>query len=250
MTAITLTARPFALPTSCAIVASRAYPLQHMEENMKLSVEKVWRDFEKLMDAKGKVKEEVYHRYMVKFPALIPTLYPLENTIFSKLSLGGHVITDFAFVREDSGGLRWHFIEIERPAYRLFNNRGDPTAEFNHGMTQLRNFRIWFRENLDYVRKYLPFADRMRRFGVTGEPNLKLVIGRRSRLLESNKPLLLEYKKEFDILSFDRLKDNLTFPPLLESGEIKCCSFVGGRFQLLSNMKVSISYYIDDDLAS
>ncbi|HEU0099110.1 MAG TPA: Shedu anti-phage system protein SduA domain-containing protein [Allosphingosinicella sp.] len=140
----------------------------------RITASKIWGDFQTLID--GEFKEEVLHRYLVKYPALLPLWRPWQNKVYSKFPLGNQHVTDFAFVRDDSPGLRWHFIEIERPNDRLFTKAGDPTARLSHALRQLHDWHNWFINNRDYVATYFPNSERIKKIGLT-DPHLTLIMG-------------------------------------------------------------------------
>jgi hypothetical protein len=100
--------------------------------------EQICSEFTELMDADPPHPEEVFHQFMVKYPALIPVWRPLEGVVYSKFKLGTEHVTDFAFVRDDTPGLRWTFIEIEKPSdrllrkNRLFSRNNLKTAPASH----------------------------------------------------------------------------------------------------------------------
>src|SRR5262245_355668 len=96
------------------------------------------------------VSEEDVHQFLVRYPAFLPLLFPYENTVFSKLPLGNQHVVDFAFARENTPGVTWHLIEIEKPQDRLFTKSGNPSAALSHGLRQILDWKTWFLENRDY----------------------------------------------------------------------------------------------------
>jgi len=42
-------------------------------------------------------------------------------------------------------------VELESPFKKAFKENGDPTHELTHAMQQIRNWRAWLRDNIDYA---------------------------------------------------------------------------------------------------
>ena len=100
-------------------------------KNMKITFEQLQEEYEQLLDGPVQ-KEEVYHQFFVKYPIFLPLWKPYNNVIFSKLNLSTQHQVDFAFARENTPGMTWHFIEIEK---RIINNlRRTETLQRNYPM--------------------------------------------------------------------------------------------------------------------
>jgi hypothetical protein len=196
------------------------------------------------MEANPAHSEEIFHQFMVKYPALIPVWRPLEGIVYSKFKLGTEHITDFAFVRDDSPGLRWNFVEIEKPGDRLLRKDGSPTAALTHALGQLHQWAEWFRNNLDYVKNNWPHGTRARKLGMA-DPHLILVMGRREVDWWEQRTLLQRFGGGVEVRSFDGLKSNLRSPAVDDGGVLKCVSYSSsGWDKELSSMKLEVSYYM------
>jgi hypothetical protein len=144
-----------------------------------------------------------------------------------KMKLGEKFITDFIVL----GSAHWSqtqmrtatFIELERGGCRLFNKKGDPSAELTHGIRQLRDWKQWVTDNRTYVRDmfvehgWLEWA-RSEWEGEAGLPpfgfvaRYLLVIGRRAEMSPDDRLRLQgmnEDSKDITIVTYDVLLDGL-----------------------------------------
>jgi Domain of unknown function (DUF4263) len=207
----------------------------------EVTVKEIWDGFVELMEG-TEASEEDFHQYMVRCPALIPALHPQDNVVYSKFKIGSQHVADFAFCRDDSPGLRWHFIEIEKPKDRLFNKAGDPAARLSHALRQLHDWGAWFQENRDHVAKYFPHAERVRRFGLA-DPSLTLIIGRRQEIGPGNRSLMREIGGKIGVRTFDSLRNNLRTAWYDDDDRpLRCCTPNGTSVVELSRMKIDIRY--------
>jgi len=205
--------------------------------------EQIWSEFIELMDASPRQSEEVFHQFMVKYPALIPVWRPLDGVVYSKFKLGTEHITDFAFVRDDTPGLRWTFIEIEKPSDRLLRKDHSPTAALTHALGQLHQWAEWFKNNLDYVKNNWPHGTRARKLGLA-DPHFILVMGRREIDWWNQRTLLQRFGGGVEIRTFDGLERNLSSPAVEDNAILRCLSYSSsGWDRELSSMKLEISYY-------
>ena len=194
--------------------------------------------------SRPKVSEEKVHQFLVDFPMFLPLWYPYENTVFSKLPLGNQHTTDFAHVREDSPGAKWHFIEIEKPCDRLFTKAGNPSAKLTHAMRQLHDWESWYLENRDYVGRHFPFSE-LRLANIHANPELRLVIGRRAEIGNNERKLMQRLSdRPIMIMTFDRLADQISWPSCEHEKSLKTCSFVNGRIKRIAEMQMNITFSV------
>lgn len=187
------------------------------------------------------VPEEKLHRFFIKYPIFLPLWKPYDNVVFTKLKLGSQHIVDFAFAREDSPGFSWNFIEIEKPVMKPVTKKGDPSKELSHGVRQLHDWDEWFSNNRSHVAQYFPFQKEVGIIGLA-KPKMQLVIGRREF---SRTPIISSLSNHsFDIMSFDRLMDNVTSPYIDYFKPIKVCSFVNGKMKTISELHLDLSFSI------
>jgi hypothetical protein len=195
------------------------------------------------------VSEEEVHQFLVRYPAFLPLWFPYENTVFSKLPLGNQHVVDFAFARENTPGVTWHLVEIEKPQSRLFTKSGNPSAALSHGLRQILDWKTWFLENRDYVRRYFPYREQVDAIGLC-EPELLLVIGRRAEVADGDRKLMQRLSNGVDIMTFDRLAEHIFSPPCDRRYPIRSCRFVGGVVQKVSieaEMTMSVHWSVKDE---
>ncbi len=181
------------------------------------------------------VSEEEVHQFIVEHPSLLPLDRPLENKVFSKLKLGNRFVVDFAFARMNSPGITWYFIEIEKPQYSQFNASGDPSADLTHGLRQILDWQAWFAENRDYFIKNYPFTKEMLKFGVYDRPNYYLIIGRREKIIDKNRARYRQINSyPVQVMSFDRLLENLDRQFFDTKKPIRVCGFVNGESKVIN----------------
>jgi hypothetical protein len=205
--------------------------------SQEITLDEVWDGFVQLMENREK-DEEYFHRYMVKYPSLIPIWRPTDNIVYSKFRLGAQHTTDFAFCRFDTPGFLWNFIEIEKPKDRLFIKNGNPSARLTHAVGQCLNWVSWFEENRDHVAKYFPHADQVSRFGLA-EPHLTLIMGRREQVNVYNRPMMRRFGGKVEIRTFDSLRENLKTAWMDDrSRPLRCCSFDNSGLVELSSMQM------------
>lgn len=193
-----------------------------------------------------RVPEEVVHQFLVEHPALLPLWFPWQNVVFSKLPLGNQHISDFSFARQNTPGVTWHLIEIERPEYRLFTKSGNPTAKLTHALRQAHDWMTWFIENRDYIVRTFPFVDLVKNYGLW-RPEMVVVIGRRSDMSDRDRKLLQRLSEQVRIVSFDRLADEIGSPAAERGKPLRTCSWVNGEIRVLAEMHPRMYYDIDID---
>ena len=65
--------------------------------------------------------------------------------------LGSQYVTDFLIGEQNSDGWEWQAVELESPRVRMFTKKGDPTAQLNHAITQIQEWRDWLTKNAAYA---------------------------------------------------------------------------------------------------
>lgn len=196
------------------------------------------------------VTEETVHGFLAQYPALLPVLWPYDNLVFSKLPLGSQYVVDFAFARENTGGVTWHLLEIERPGDSIFSRAGDPAARLVHGMRQLADWTAWFRDNRDYVRRHFPFGSKMAELGLT-DPECILIIGRRAAVADRDRARYDQLSRgaHVRVITFDRLSDNLVWPALDDrSGPLRMARFIKGDIrahEVIQRMTMDIQWHVE-----
>ena len=70
----------------------------------------------------------------------------------SKRRLGAEYVPDFLIAEESSIGLEWYAVEIESPRIDAFRKNGLQSHKLTHAIGQIRDWRQWLRDNLNYAR--------------------------------------------------------------------------------------------------
>lgn len=200
-------------------------------------------DYLSLIDRRD-VTEEDIHRFLVTHPAFLPLWWPYDNTVFTKLPLGSQYVVDFAFAREDSGGVTWHLIEIEHPQFPLFTKAGNPSAKLTHALRQVLNWKSWFQENGPYVARHFPFSGEVSRHGLI-QPHLHVVIGRRRGIRNEEQKLMRQLNFAADVMTFDRLAEQVSWPACEREEPLRTCTFSRGEIKRvlpLAEMRMNVSW--------
>lgn len=87
---------------------------------------------------------------------------------FSEVSFGSKYRCDFCWLNDNSDGPEWVLVEVEKPKVKLFKQNGDPTAELNHAIEQVRSWERYFSSNPN---------EKSRIFGAVARFRFVLVIG-------------------------------------------------------------------------
>ncbi len=116
----------------------------HLALNLRLI-----QQFELLLDAEPKFEEEL-QTFLKDHPVFLD---PFVSELYVKQELGSDFITDYVIRRIND---QYILVEIERSVERLFNKRGALSHKLSEAIGQVRDFKSWVTENLDYARKKLP----------------------------------------------------------------------------------------------
>ncbi len=100
-------------------------------------------------------KEQEVHKFLERNPSfLVQTLTGGHGRYqLSKPKLGSEYVPDFLIADMSSIGIEWHAVEIESPTAPVERKDGLATQELNHAIGQIRDWRTWIRNNLDYARR-------------------------------------------------------------------------------------------------
>ena len=71
----------------------------------------------------------------------------------SKERLGSEYVPDFLVAEMSSIGIEWYGVELESPRLKAHRNDGLPTQGLNHAIGQVRDWRAWLLNNVDYARR-------------------------------------------------------------------------------------------------
>jgi hypothetical protein len=126
-----------------------------------------------------------------------------HTAVWSKVKFGHEYECDFAFFELGSYGVEWRFMELESPSMQLTKKSGEPTAQFNHALNQIRDWDEWIRENISYANRWFPLID---------FPLYYIVAGRRSQIDELSRKRLKRIQQDFRgnllLKTYDRFVSN------------------------------------------
>ena len=71
----------------------------------------------------------------------------------SKKRLGAEFVPDFLVAAMSSIDIEWHAVEIESPRASADRRDGLPAEALNHAIAQIRDWRKWLMDNIDYARR-------------------------------------------------------------------------------------------------
>ncbi|GAI96327.1 unnamed protein product, partial [marine sediment metagenome] len=163
------------------------------------SVEKEW---QKLLSSKNDERE--CQRFLEKYAQLFWG-YEYYFTI-SQFKLNDDYLPDFVLVSEKgSFGLEYTLVEIEKPSTKVITENNNPTAEINHAIKQIRDWKNWLQHNSQSVAELFPakFSHES-----LGHMKFQLIIGRReSNYKKGTEIVKLQDEVGYEIRSFDHLTD-------------------------------------------
>jgi hypothetical protein len=148
--------------------------------------------------------EQPLQELLAARPAILACLVPAAADIwvFDRRKLGAEFIPDFLVAYRNSAGVHWTLIELESPTAQALTNKGRPAAKLNEALGQIRDWRIWLRQNIAYAHAQLGLH------GIDAEAPGIVIIGRRADLKPPNAARYRELSANQDVvMSYDRLVD-------------------------------------------
>ena len=142
--------------------------------------------------------ESTMHRFLEENPNIPRTdLGGGHGRYFlSKKRLGAELIPDFMIAEENSMGVYWYAVELESPTVKPHRKDGLQTQELTHALGQIRDWRRWLENNLDYARRS-PKQDGLGLIGITAKVTGLIIIGRR-----------YDYHKRYNEFRREMIDDN------------------------------------------
>jgi len=128
---------------------------------------KVKEDFKQIIGEEKRAQtynEKKIHDFIDKNPTCLLSLvmnnqvdgYSIYgSSIFSKISIGSWEkrVPDFIIITYNSVSITFNLIEIEAPNRKIFTEQNDFTADFNHSLTQLEDWKRLFTNNSNGMEK-------------------------------------------------------------------------------------------------
>ncbi len=103
--------------------------------------------------------------------------------LISKPRLGADFVPDFLIAEENSMGLQWFAVELESPRIKAHRGNGLDSHELTHAIGQIKDWRSWIMNNLDYARR----SNEQKGLGLIGIDDKVtglILIGRRTKYPE------------------------------------------------------------------
>lgn len=178
------------------------------ERSLDITNDKVIHKLESLLTKFRKNLEEArVEDDIQKFIEGNPFVLNSWGKVYPQYRLGTKYICDFLVEDLIAPDFKYIFIEIEPARTDLFHKNKKEVREFrwrvNHGRSQLRDWDIWIRENIQTIKEDFPEFD---------QPRFILVIGRNADLSADQKRVILSENagsKSITILTYDDLGSRL-----------------------------------------
>ncbi len=123
--------------------------------------------------------------------------------VLPQLRLGSERVADFVLCERDSLGFHWTLVEIESPHAPRGKATGEPTAELNHAINQIQDWRRWLTENVAYARSQLRLKD------IDSTAAGLVIMGRRGDGVDPRRLKQALAQNNIEVHSYDWLIDTL-----------------------------------------
>lgn len=108
-------------------------------------------ELERMVD--GGSTEGELQRHLEAHPYILSQQFAHCHHVFPKIALGIQYETDFMCLDIPSYGKEWIAVEIETPDKKVVTKRGRRTADLEHAIQQIHDWRTWITDNLSYARQ-------------------------------------------------------------------------------------------------
>ena len=174
-----------------------------------------------LLDA-DEGNERRYQELLEEHPCLVPGanlatdvggngLYPPGVITQPRLSGLKSRIPDFCIISHDSGSVYATLVEIESPSKHWANKNGSQSAKFTEAFNQIKDWKVWFSEQLNKERflKDFQIPDSLYK-DKTFEQRYILIYGRRKEMQKAGFQRLRAQKQAPDelLMTWDRITPN------------------------------------------
>jgi hypothetical protein len=146
--------------------------------------------------------ERALQSFLAATPCLLRALVPgsIDFWCFDRPRLGAELVPDFLLCRRDSTGFVWTLVELEGPTQTVLNQSGRPSGKLAQALGQIRDWRVWLRQNVAYAQTQLALKE------INAECDAFTIIGRRASL----DPKHITHYRELSndntkVLTYDRL---------------------------------------------
>ncbi len=160
-----------------------------------------------LMGYRRCLVEARYEEDIQKFLKKNPFVLSPWGTIYPKYRLEATYVCDFLIEDRSAPDFDYIFIEIKPAKTELFYKSKKEERKFrakvHHGLSQLRDYEIWIRNNIHILKKDFPAFD---------QPSFTLVIGRSTNLSPVQRQVIMDENARIrnrTILTYDDLANRL-----------------------------------------
>ena len=161
-------------------------------------------------------KEPKMHRFLEDNPKFLIQVLGAGHGRYqlSKKRLGSEFVPDFLVAEMSSIGMEWYAVEIESPRKSPHNKDGSFNKHLNHAINQIRDWREWLMNNIDYARRPKN-EDGLGLVGIDPRVAGIIIIGRRSnfpprynkfrrQLIDQNRIVIHSYDWLVDVAQRNR----------------------------------------------
>jgi len=97
--------------------------------------------------------ENELQKHIEIYPFILSQQFAHCHHVFPKIALGNQYETDFMCLDIPSSGKEWIGVELESPHKKVITKAGRRTADLEHSIQQVRDWRSWLTDNLSYARQ-------------------------------------------------------------------------------------------------
>lgn len=97
--------------------------------------------------------ENELQKHLEIHPYILSQQFAHCHHVIPKVALGVQYETDFMCLDIPSSGREWRAVELESPLKNVITRQGRKTADLEHAIQQIRDWRAWVTENLSYARQ-------------------------------------------------------------------------------------------------
>ena len=108
-------------------------------------------ELEHLIEANA--SENELQKHLEAHPYILSQQFSHCHHVFPKVALGIQYETDFMCLDIPSSGKEWIGIELESTQKKVITKQGRKTADLEHAIQQIRDWRSWITDNLSYARQ-------------------------------------------------------------------------------------------------
>ena len=150
--------------------------------------------------------ENEIQAFLEQNPIILSQQLPHCHHVVPKPRLGSEYVPDFMLPEMNSGGTQWYLVELEPCFGSLVTTKGVFTERVRGAIQQIRDWRSWLSQNLDYASKPVP-QHGLGLSEIQNRPAAWIVAGRRSQITDRFNQLRQQVWENdlIEIKTYDRL---------------------------------------------